>query len=180
MRLGVRMVPPNGVWREFLELEQARHVAVNLLNLDNWPQWNSTAQRILSSEKGKLSEGQRFDLHRIERQQLIEEMWQVKFIRKGNDPEFTEIGFDWLGQSSNGKKSGNAIKSLRLEITVLCEDEGGVEIAAWWQVSKWTRFFKARVENSAKQIAKQWLSDLSNKAVLELENIKQIISQEEE
>ena len=59
MILGVQMVPPNGVWREFLELEQARHVAVNLLNLDNWPQWNSTAQRILSSEKGELSEGNR-------------------------------------------------------------------------------------------------------------------------
>ena len=61
------MVSPNGVWREFLEIEQAKYVAINLLNLDSWPQWNSTAQRILSSEKGELKQGQRFDLHRIER-----------------------------------------------------------------------------------------------------------------
>ena len=173
------MVSPNGVWREILELEQARHVAINLLNLDNWPQWNSTAQRILSSEKGYLRQGQRFDLHRIERQQLIEEMWEVKFIRKGNNPEFTEIGFDWLGQISNGKKSGNAIKSLSLEITVLCQEEGGVEIAAWWQISKWSKFFKAKIENSARQIAKQWLSDLSENGVFELKMIKEITTQEE-
>ena len=173
------MVSPNGVWREFLELEQARHVAINLLNLDCWPQWNSTAQRILSSKKGELKQGQRFDLHRIERQQLIEEMWEVKFIRKGDEPEFIEIGFDWLGQNSNGKKSGNAIKSLRLEITVLCQEEGGVEIAAWWQISKWSKFFKAKIENSARQIAKQWLSDLSKNGVFELKMIKEIITQEE-
>ncbi len=173
------MVSPNGVWREFLELEQARHVAINLLNLDCWPQWNSTAQRILSSKKGEFKQGQRFDLHRIERQQLIEEMWKVKFIRKGDEPEFIEIGFDWLGQSSNGKKSGNAIKSLSLEITVLCQEEGGVEIAAWWQISKWSKFFKAKIENSARQIAKQWLSDLSENGVFELKMIKEITTQEE-
>ena len=153
------MVPPNGVWREFLGIKQSRNVAVNLLNLDNWPQWNTTAQRILSSQKGQLQQGQRFDLHRIERQQLIEEMWEVQFIRNGDDPEFIEIGFKWLGQISNGKKSGNAI-----------------EIAAWWQISKWSKLFKAKVENSAKQIAKQWLNDLSKKAILELEMIKEIVN----
>ena len=170
------MVPPNGVWREFLGIKQSRNVAVNLLNLDNWPQWNTTAQRILSSQKGQLQQGQTFDLHRIERQQLIEEMWEVQFIRNGDDPEFIEIGFKWLGQISNGKKSGNAISSLNLEITVLCQDEGGIEIAAWWQISKWSKLFKAKVENSAKQIAKQWLNDLSKKAILELEMIKEIVN----
>tara|TARA_B100001287_G_scaffold270563_1_gene269492 strand:- start:4 stop:525 length:522 start_codon:yes stop_codon:yes gene_type:complete len=172
------MTSPDGVWREFLDLEQSRYVALNLLNLDNWPQWNSTAQRILSSQKGELKQGQRFDLHRIERQQLIEEMWEVKSVRKGDSPEFTEIGFEWLGQISNGKKSGNAIKSLILEITVLCQDEGGVEIAAWWQISKWSKLFKTKVENSARQIAKQWLNDLSKKATLELEMIKEIVIKE--
>ena len=81
-------------------------------------------------------------------------------------------------QISNGKKSGNAIKSLTLEITVLCQDDGGVEIAAWWQISKWSKLIKAKVENSAKQIAKQWLNDLSKKATLELEIIKEIVIKE--
>tara|TARA_B100000609_G_C17021746_1_gene334055 strand:- start:120 stop:641 length:522 start_codon:yes stop_codon:yes gene_type:complete len=173
------MVSPNGVWREFLEPELARHVAVNLLNLDNWPQWNSTAQRLLSSQKGELKPGQRFDLHRIERQQLIEEMWEVKFIRRGDNPEYLEIGFDWLGQVSNGKKSGNAIKSLSLEITILCQNEGGVEVAAWWQISKWSNFFKAKVENSVRQIPKQWLKDLSKNATRELKMLREITFQEE-
>ena len=66
------------VFGEFLDLEQSRYVALNLLNLDNWPQWNSTVQRILS-QKGNLTRTT-FDLHRIERQQLIEEMWEVQFV----------------------------------------------------------------------------------------------------
>ena len=96
------MQTPNGVWRKKLTVEQSRNVAFNIMDLDKWPQWNSTAQRILSESRGKLNEGNRFDLHRLERQQLIEEMWEVTKIREGKNPEFTEMRFNWLGQTSNG------------------------------------------------------------------------------
>lgn len=173
------MDSPNGVWRKALTAEESRRVAVNILDLDNWPQWNSTAQRILSESRGVLVEGNRFDLHRVERQQLIEEMWEVNKIRNGKSPEFTEIRFNWLGQTSNGKKSGNALKSLTLEVTVLCQDDGGVEIAAWWQTSKWSRLFKSKVDNSAKHIAKQWLEDLTQKAIIEIKPIAEKLYEEE-
>jgi hypothetical protein len=173
------MQPPNGVWRKILSIEQSRNVVINLMDLDNWPQWNSTAQRILSEERGQLKEGSRFDLHRLERQQLIEEMWEVTKIRIGNDPEFTEVRFNWLGQTSNGKKSGNALKSLSLEITILSQEEGGIEIAAWWQTSKWSKIFSKKVANSAKQIAKQWLNDLAENAIIEMKPIAQKLHEEE-
>ena len=115
----------------------------------------------------------------MERQQLIEEMWEVEKIRKGLNPEFTEIRFNWLCQTSNGKKSGTALTSLTLEITILCQDEGGIEIAAWWQTSKWSKLFKGKVRNSAKQIAKQWLTDLSKNGIIEMEPIAQKLYEEE-
>ena len=173
------MQTPNGVWRKTLTVKQSRNVAINLINLDNWPQWNSTAQRILSETRGELNEGHRFDLHRVERQQLIEEMWGVEKISKGQDPEFTEIRFNWLGQTSNGKKSGTALISLTLEVTVLCHEKGGIEIAARWQTSKWSKLFKGKVRNSAKHIAKQWLTDLSTNGITEMEPIAQKVYEEE-
>jgi hypothetical protein len=106
-------------------------------------------------------------------------MWEVTKIRIGNDPEFTEVRFNWLGQTSNGKKSGNALKSLSLEITILSEEEGGIEIAAWWQTSKWSKIFSKKVANSAKQIAKQWLNDLADNAIIEMKPIAQKLYEEE-
>ena len=173
------MQTPNGVWRKILSIEESRNVSINLINLDNWPQWNSTAQRILSETRGVLNEGDRFDLHRIERQQLIEEMWEVSKIRTGQNPEFTEIRLNWLGQTSNGKKSGTALNTLTLEVTVLCKEEGGIEIAAWWQTSKWSKLFGGKVQNSAKQIAKQWLTDSSTNGIIEMKPIIQKAYEEE-
>lgn len=158
------MGTPQGVWRFPLESSQSVQVGKNLLNLDTWPSWNSSAQRVLSSSTGPLTEGQRFDLHRIERQRLVEELWLVKSIRKGQNPEFIEIEFEWLGQQREGKTIGTSIKSLQLSVTVLCEDEGGVEIAAWWQIPWWARLIRARVNAQAKFFATQWLDDLSSKA----------------
>ncbi len=157
------MGTPQGVWRRSMDRNQSIQVGKNILNLDTWPSWNSSAQRILSSSTGILSEGQRFDLHRIERQRLVEELWLVKSIRKGKNPDFVEIEFEWLGQQREGKTIGNSLQTLQLTVTVLCEDEGGVEIAAWWQIPWWGRPLRARINAQAKSFATQWLDDLSSK-----------------
>jgi hypothetical protein len=159
------MDTPQGVWRHSLERIQSIQASNNLLNIDTWPSWNSSAQRVLSSTTGSLSEGQRFDLHRIERQRLVEELWSVKTIRTGTNPDFSEIEFEWLGQQREGKTLGTALKSLRMSVTVLCEEEGGVEIAAWWQISWWARFLRTRVNAQAKSFATQWLNDLVTKGI---------------
>ncbi len=162
---GEGMDTPQGVWRHALEPLQSIQAGENLLNLDTWPSWNSSAQRVLSSTTGLLLEGQRFDLHRIERQRLIEELWLVKIIRTGKNPDFREIEFEWLGQQREGKTVGTALNSLRMSITVLCEEEGGVEIAAWWNIPWWARLFRGRVNAQAKSFATQWLNDLVTKGV---------------
>lgn len=163
---GTYMDTPQGVWRHTLDRIQSIQASQNLLNLDTWPSWNSSAQRVLSAATGSLSEGQRFDLHRIERQRLVEELWLVKTIRTGVNPDFSEIEFEWLGQQREGKTLGTALKSLRISVTVLCEEEGGVEIAAWWQFPWWARLFRARVNTQAKSFATQWLNDLVTRGIV--------------
>ena len=155
------MDAPQGVWRRSLEQKDSIQASLNLAHLDSWPSWNTSAQRVLSESTGSLHVGQRFDLHRIERQRLIEEMWKVRAIRQGDDPNFIEMEFDWLGQQREGKAIGTSLKSLKMSVTVLCESEGGIEIAAWWTVSKWSRFFRGRVNAQARAFAAQWLEDLS-------------------
>ncbi len=163
---GNHMGTPQGVWRHPLGLNQSLQAGENLLNLDTWPSWNSSARRVLSSATGQLSEGQRFDLHRIERQRLVEELWLVKKIRTGENPHFKEVEFEWLGQQREGKTLGTALKSLRISVTVLCEETGGVEIAAWWQIPWWAKFIRTRVNAQAKSFATQWLNDLVSKGVV--------------
>ena len=155
------MDAPQGVWRRSLEQKESIQASLNLANLDSWPSWNTSAQRVLSESTGSLHVGQRFDLHRIERQRLIEEMWEVSAVRQGDKPKFIEMEFDWLGQQREGKAIGTSLKSLKMSVTVLCESEGGIEIAAWWAVSRWSRFFRGRVNAQARAFAAQWLHDLS-------------------
>ena len=138
----------------------------NLLNLDRWPSWHTSAGRILSEATGELHEGQRFDLHRVERQRLIEEMWTVKSIRKSEDPRFLEVEFMWDGQQREGRPLGTAFAHLRLAVTVWGEDEGGVEIAAWWEIPLWARLLPVRVNTQAKSFATQWLNDLVTRGIV--------------
>ena len=160
------MDPPKGVWRQSLSPSESEQVITNLLDLDRWPSWHSSAGRILSEKTGALSEGQRFDLHRIERQRLIEDMWSVKSIRSSEAPRFLEIEFLWQGQQREGKPLGTALSNLSLTVTVWAEEGGGVEIASWWDVPWWAKFMKGRVNRLPRAMAKQWLKDACSGATL--------------
>jgi len=162
------MEAPNGVWRQPLEPHACKEVMVNLLHLDRWPSWHSSARRILSEQNGPLVEGQRFDLHRIERQRLIEEMWTVKSIRTSESPSFLEIEFIWEGQQREGSPLGTAIADLRLSVTVWGEEDGGVEIAAWWNTRWWAKFMQGRVNRLPRAMAKQWLKDACTAGSVEI------------
>ena len=50
-------------------------------------------------------------------------------------------------------------------MTVLCEDEGVVDIAAWWQIPWWARPIRSRINAQAKSFATQWLEDISTKGI---------------
>ena len=85
------MTNPDLILRKQLLTEQSRNVSFNLLNLNCWPLWNKFANRILSEQQGELQEQQRFDLHRIMAQQLIEDLWQVSQIKSSKNPSFVEL-----------------------------------------------------------------------------------------
>ena len=160
------MGAPQGVWRQSLEPLESHQLMTNLLNLNCWPSWHSSAGRILSLQNGDLVEGQQFDLHRVERQRLIEEMWVVHSIRQSEAPRFLEVEFNWCGQQREGRPLGTAIANLRLAVTVWGEDDAGVEIAAWWNVRWWARFMRGRVNRLPRALAKQWLKDASLHGIL--------------
>lgn len=153
-------------------IDQSRNVSFNMLNLNCWPLWNKVANRILSENQGQLQQLQRFDLHRIMAQQLIEDLWQVSMIRSSDQPCFTELRLTWIGQKINGRTSALAIQRLVVEITVLETEDGGVEISAWWDISKLGRLLRFG-KRSAKAIVTQLFDDLVSHATIEYQEVSE-------
>jgi hypothetical protein len=166
------MSHPDLILRKQLMIDQSRNVSFNLLNLNCWPLWNKVANRILSEQQGLLQENQRFDLHRIIAQQLVEDMWQVSQIKSSEDPCFAELRLTWIGQKINGRTSALAIQRLVVEITVLETDNGGVEISAWWDISKLGRLLRFG-KRSVKAIVSQMFDDLSSHGTIEYQQVSE-------
>ena len=156
----VNMQQPKMVVRKSIPSTQLAIMQENLLNLNYWPFWNKFANRILSENQGELSVNQRIDLHRIVARQLIEDMWLIREINRGNSPQFVQLVMVWKGQTINGRTAALAIKNLTIDITILMEDDGGVEITAWWEI---TRLSKVLVFGNkvARQIVNQIFDDLT-------------------
>ena len=155
------MQRPNMVLRKNISGPELETVELNLLNLDLWPMWNEFANRILSENRGDLVINQRFDLHRVVAQQLIEDMWSVETIRKGEEPKFSQLVLKWQGQRINGRSSALAIKELCIDITILYGNQGGVEVSAWWELSRFSKLFGFG-RKLVSQITKQIFEDLTN------------------
>ena len=166
------MSTPDLVIRKQLLIDQSRNVSFNLLNLNCWPLWNKVANRILSEQQGLLQENQRFDLHRIIAQQLVEDMWQVSQIKSSEEPCFAELRLTWIGQKINGRTSALAIQRLVVEITVLETDNGGVEISAWWDISKLGRLLRFG-KRSVKAIVSQLFDDLTSHGTIEYQQVSE-------
>ena len=164
------MSHPDLILRKQLLIEQSRNISFNLLNLNCWPLWNKVANRILSEHQGQLQENQRFDLHRIMAQQLIEDLWQVSQIKSSEESCFAEVRLTWVGQKINGRTSALAIQRLVVEITVLETENGGVEISAWWEISKLGRLLRFG-KRSAKAIVSQMFDDLVSHGTIEYQQV---------
>ena len=105
-------------------------------------------------------------------QQLIEDLWQVSMIRSSDQPCFTELRLTWIGQKINGRTSALAIQRLVVEITVLETEDGGVEISAWWEISKLGRLLRFG-KRSAKAIVTQLFDDLVSHATIEYQEVSE-------
>ena len=166
------MSHPDLILRKQLMINQSRNISFNLLNLNCWPLWNKFANRILSEQQGLLQENQRFDLHRIIAQQLVEDLWQVSQIKSSEEPCFAELRLTWIGQKINGRTSALAIRRLIVEITVLETENGGVEISAWWDISKLGRLLRFG-KRFAKAIVSQLFEDLSSHGIIEYQQVSE-------
>jgi hypothetical protein len=93
-------------------------------------------------------------------------MWIIAEINEGVDPKFSQIIINWQGQKVNGRTSALAIRSLTLDITLLHNKDGGVEVTAWWEISRLSRFlgFGNRI---ARKIVKQIFDDLTTHGVID-------------
>ena len=166
------MSHPDLILRKQLIINESRNISFNLLNLNCWPLWNKFANRILSEQQGLLQENQRFDLHRIIAQQLVEDLWQVSQIKSSEEPCFAELRLTWIGQKINGRTSALAIRRLIVEITVLETENGGVEISAWWDISKLGRLLRFG-KRFAKAIVSQLFEDLSSHGIIEYQQVSE-------
>ena len=155
----VNMQQPKMVVRKSIPSTQLAIMQENLLNLNYWPFWNKFANRILSENQGELSVNQRIDLHRIVARQLIEDMWLISEINRGNSPQFVQLVMVWKGQTINGRTAALAIKNLTIDITILMEDDGGLEITAWWEITLLSKVL-AFGNKVARQIVNQIFDDL--------------------
>ena len=160
----ITMQRPNMVLRKNISGPELETIELNLLNLDLWPMWNEFANRILSENRGELVIDQRIDLHRVVAQQLIEDMWSVEAISQGENPKFSQLLLKWQGQRINGRYSALAIKKLCIDITILYGDDGGIEVSAWWELSKLSKFLGFGTK-LVSQITKQIFEDLTNNGI---------------
>lgn len=163
------MEEPDYVLRKNLDAATSSIAIENLFNLSRWANWNSSAKRILSETKDGIDVGTRFDLHRIENGRLIEELWEVVSVKKSTKPNYALIRLKWLGQNTNGKPTAGAILSLEIEIIIVCEMDGGIEISAWWNLTKLSRAL--RIGNKiVRNLVSGMFDDLCNNATIQIKD----------
>lgn len=135
--------------------EKARKI---LLNIDTWPDWNSSAIKVLTSDSGKMTVGQKLAFHSMNKGALIETRWDVKSIREGED--FSEICLSLEGQLRMDKEVAKSITGLNRCITILAREGGGVEISTSWQIKGVARFFKKGFQRLIVSDSQRLLDDL--------------------
>ena len=123
-----------------LTIDIAEKARTILLNIDTWPDWNSNAIKVLTSDSGKMTVGQKLAFHSMNKGALIETRWGVESIREGDD--FSEICLSLEGQMRMEKEVAKSITGLNRCITILAREGGGVEISTTWQIKGFARFFK--------------------------------------
>ena len=99
-------------------------------------------------------------------------MWQVSQVKSSKNPSFVELRLTWVGQRINGRTSALAIQRLVIEITVLETENGGVEISAWWEISKLGRLLRFG-KRLAKAIVSQMFDDLVSHGIIEYQQVSE-------
>jgi len=144
--------------RKSLSLERCQKIRLALMNTDTWPSWNSAISSMLATDAGLLKEGYYLAHHSVLKGSLIESQWHIEEIREAKN--FLEIIMLMIGQTRNEKPIAKGIGNFRLCITVLEEENGGVEIHSKWDTVGMGRLFHRSINSYAKKSTQLLLDDL--------------------
>ena len=125
----------------------------------SWPEWNTGAKSMLATNAESLDEGDHIAVHQIIKGGLIEIRWLVNSLREGDG--FCEIELLGQGQSRNERPIGSGLKDLKICITFLSQDGGGIEIHSSCNVSRLLAVFSSRINSFMKKQTEQLLDDMS-------------------
>ncbi|MGY8669812.1 MAG: hypothetical protein ACKVJ7_02045 [Candidatus Poseidoniales archaeon] len=146
--------------RAELPIDSAEKARESLLNIDTWPTWNSNTIKVLTSDSGKMVQGQKLAFHSMNKGALLETRWGVDSIREGDG--FSEICFSHQGQLRMEKEVAKSIAELNICITVLAREGGGVEISTAWRIKGFARIFKQSFRRLIISYSQRLLDDLVN------------------
>jgi len=113
---------------------------------------------MLATDAGLLKEGYYLAHHSVLKGSLIESQWHIEEIRDAEN--FLEIIMLMIGQTRNEKPIAKGIGNFRLCITVLEEENGGVEIHSKWDTVGMGRLFHRSINSYAKKSTQLLLDDL--------------------
>ena len=129
-------------------------------NPSTWPNWNSSAKSLLATNPEALLEGDHLAIHQIIKGGLIEARWLVNSVREGDG--FCEIELLGEGQSRNERPIGNGLKELKICVTFLSQEDGGIEVHSSCEVSRIMAVFANRIKAFMKKQSQQLLDDMSS------------------
>ena len=143
-----------------LPSEMVKKALKSFRNPSCWPDWNSGAKSMLATNAETLDEGDHIAVHQIIKGGLIEARWLIDSIREGDG--FCEIELLGEGQSRNERPIGNGLKKLKICITFLSQEKGGIEIHSSCEVSRLMALFASRIKSFMKTQSQQLVDDMSS------------------
>ena len=133
----------------------------NLLELGSWPRWMVGQPAMMAPSVNRPEEGMTLEVHRLLRSAPVVERWRVLKVREGDVPPFAEVLLELEGQLRGERPAGRAFLGLQLRLTVLAEEEGGVEAAVKWAPRGLHRLLARRFRADVGNLAERWVTDLA-------------------
>ena len=146
--------------RKHISTKECMKIRENLSNTQTWPDWHRGAKGMFATQAGTLEKGHRIALHQLIKGALIESRWIIDDVRE--DQNFYELVMLFDGQSRMERTTASGIENYRISITILLEDEGGVEIYSSWHPKGLAKLFSKNMAAFVTANANQLLEDLSS------------------
>lgn len=145
--------------RRELPVELVDNALAHFRNPSTWPDWNTSAKSMLATKAESLDEGDHIAVHQMIKGGLIEIRWLVNSLREGDG--FCELELLGQGQTRNERPIGSGLKKLKICVTFLSENNGGIEIHSSCEVSRMMSIFAGRINAFMKKQTEQMLDDMS-------------------